>query len=54
MLTGLYADERGEIFDAPEWGAVGESGGTKRACDTADLIPLPEGSELMFLPGRSG
>ena len=25
MLTGLFADERGEIFDAPEWGAVAVS-----------------------------
>ncbi len=52
MLTGLFADERGEIFDAPEWGAVGVSGGTKRACEKVDLIPLPDSSELMFLPGR--
>ena len=53
MLTGLFADERGEIFDAPEWGAVGVSGGTKRACEKADMVPLPDSSELMFLPART-
>jgi len=53
MLTVLIADERGEIFDAPGWGAVGVSGGTKRACEKVDMIPLPDSSELMFLPGRA-
>ena len=53
MLTGLFADERGEIFDAPEWGAVGVSGGVARACEKTDLIPLPDSSELMFLPART-
>lgn len=53
MLTSLFADERGEIFDAPEWGAVGASGNKIRACENADMIPLPKSSELMFLPVRS-
>lgn len=53
MLTGLFADERGEIFDAPEWGAVGVSGGAVQACEKADMIPLPDSSELMFLPART-
>ena len=53
MLTGLFADERGEIFDAPDWGAVGVSGAEKRICEKADMIPLPESSELMFLPART-
>ena len=53
MLTGLFADERGEIFDAPDWSAVGVSGAEKRICEKSDMIPLPESSELMFLPART-
>ena len=53
MLTSLFADERGEIFDASGWGALGQSGGEKVACNLADMIPLPPGSELMYLPGRT-
>ena len=53
MLTSLFADERGEIFDAPGWGALGQSGMEIVACDRKDMIPLPPGSELMYLPGRT-
>lgn len=52
MLTGVFADERGEIFDAPGWGAAGQSWDAAVACNASDMIPLPEGSELMYLPGR--
>ena len=53
MLTSLFADERGEIFDAPGWGALGQSGKEIVVCNKADMIPLPPGSELMYLPGRT-
>ena len=53
MLNSLFADNRGEIFDAPGWGAVGQSGERLVVCHKADMIPLPPGSELMFLPGRT-
>ena len=53
MLNSLFADKRGEIFDAPGWGAVGQSGDRMVVCHKADMIPLPPGSELMFLPGRT-
>ena len=53
MLNSLFADNRGEIFDAPGWGAVGQSGDRLVVCHKADMIPLPPGSELMFLPGRT-
>ena len=53
MLTSLFADERGEIFDAPGWGALGQSGKEIVSCNKADMIPLPPGSELMYLPGRT-
>ena len=53
MLNSLFADKRGEIFDAPGWGAAGQSGDRLVVCHKEDMIPLPPGSELMFLPGRT-
>lgn len=52
MLTALYADSRGEIFDAPGYEAVGHTGYEQVILCLDDMIPLPEGSDLMFLPGR--
>lgn len=51
-ITALYADENGEIFDAPGMGAVGRSGSQLRPLTPEDLIPLPESADLMFLPDR--
>lgn len=51
-ITALYADENGEIFDAPGMGAVGRVGQELRALTPSDLIPLPEGADLMYLPQR--
>lgn len=53
MVTALFADEHGEIFDSPGSLAVGRSGNRLLPLAEKDLILLPEGSELMFLPGRS-
>lgn len=53
MLTALYADANGEIYDAPGYQAAGRSGSAISLLNEADLIPLPPGSELMYLPGRS-
>ena len=53
MLNSLFADKRGEIFDAPGWSAAGQSGDRLVVCHKEDMIPLPPGSELMFLPGRT-
>lgn len=53
MITALYADAHGEIYDAPGYQAVGRVGNDTVALTAADLIPLPEGAELMYLPGRS-
>lgn len=52
MLTALYADSEGEIFDAPGVQAVGRIGRENVLLNPADMIPLPEGADLMFLPGR--
>ena len=51
-ITALYADENGEIFDAPGIGAVGRFGDEIRPLTPEDLIPLPESADLMYLPDR--
>lgn len=53
MITTLYADRNGEIFDAPGCHAVGRQGQDYLPLRPQDMIPLPEGAELMFLPGRN-
>lgn len=53
MLTALYADTRGEIFDAPGYQAVGRVGSDHVLLRPEEMIPLPEGAELMYLPGRT-
>lgn len=51
-IIALYADEDGEIYDAPGIYGVGRIGEELRALTPADLIPLPESADLMFLPER--
>lgn len=53
MPTALYADEKGEIYDAPGYQAVGRIGREDAPLTLDDMIPLPEGADLMFLPGCS-
>jgi len=52
MITALYANKNGEIFDAPGHRAVGRLGTGYLALKPDELIRLPDGAELMFLPGR--
>ena len=52
MITALYADETGEIFDAPGFAGMGRSGTQNILLKPEDLIPLPESADLMFLPDR--
>lgn len=52
MATTLFADENGEIFDAPGRKAVCRTGDNLVPLRQENLIPLPEGSQLMLLPGR--
>lgn len=52
MVTALYADEAGEIYDAPGCGAAGRMGSDISFLAPGDLIPLPEGADLMYLPDR--
>ena len=52
-IRALYADEDGTIFDAPGIAGLGRSGNTLLPLTPADLIPLPESADLMFLPDRA-
>ena len=52
-LTALYADTSGNIYDAPGCRAAGRSGQESVILTPEDMIELPEGSELMYLPGRT-
>ncbi len=52
MLTALYAENDGQIYDAAGIGAVAFDGAKLVKLQESDLIQLPEGSELMYLPGR--
>ncbi len=52
MITALYADKNGEIFDAPEIGGVGRVGDDIVSLKPQDLIKLPDSADLMFLPNR--
>lgn len=53
LLTALYADSKGEIYDAPGYAAVGRVGNHTMELKKENMIPLPEGAELMYLPGRT-
>ena len=50
MITALFADENGEIFDDPEFLGLGRIGAETILLKPQDLIPLPEGADLMLLP----
>lgn len=52
MITALYADEKGEIFDAPGFAGLGRLGECMVRLQPEDLIPLPDSADLMFLPDR--
>ncbi len=52
LITALYADENGEIFDAPGIAGVGRIGRDIIKLQSTDLIKLPESADLMFLPNR--
>lgn len=53
LPVAVYADASGTIYDAPGYDAVGRVGGRDEILSPEDMIPLPEGTDLMFLPGRS-
>lgn len=48
----LFADSSGRIKDFPDLQMAGRSGRNFLRPQPADLIPLPEGSDIFVLPGR--
>lgn len=53
QFTALYADAKGEIYDAPGYQAVGRNGYDHAVLKPEDMIELPAGAEVMYLPGRT-
>lgn len=51
-ICALYADENGEIFDAPNILPMGRIGKENVLLKREDFIPLPESADLMFMPER--
>jgi len=49
----VFADGRGRVMDAPGVLATGRSGRRIQPMNKAELIPLPPGSELYYLPERN-
>lgn len=46
----VYADEHGNLFDHPDWIALGRSGDMIVELMEDELIPLPDGATLVGLP----
>ena len=53
MTVALFAAGNGEIYDAPEYLAVGRNGTENMLFKLSDMILMPEGAQLMYLPGRN-
>jgi len=51
-LQAVYSRADGSVVDLPDLAAAADGGAIAKA-DGADFIPLPEGSLLLTLPGRS-
>lgn len=52
FLTALVADVRGNVFELDGYAAVGMSDVLRRPLRVSQTLPMPHGSELMFLPDR--
>jgi pyruvate-formate lyase-activating enzyme len=52
-ITALVANADGEIFDLAGYAAVGSDGALHECLTVANTVPLPHGSELMYLPDRA-
>lgn len=50
QITAVYADEDGNILDAPGMQGMGRTGRENILLRPQDLIPLPESADLMLLP----
>lgn len=52
LISALVSDSKGNIFDLEGYAAVGRIGSVLRPLKKKSTIPMPKGSELMFLPDR--
>lgn len=52
-VRAVFAREDGKILDHPELLMAAVGGGQPRAVDPAELTPIPRGSDLYLLPGRT-
>ena len=52
LFSALYSDEQGNIFEEPDLAALGRSWDEMWEVESGDMIPMPEGSTIMVLPGR--
>jgi pyruvate-formate lyase-activating enzyme len=52
-ITALVANAGGEIFDLAGYAAVGSVGARNECLNVGNTVPLPHGSELMYLPDRA-
>lgn len=53
MPSLLFADRDGNITDFPDLSMAGMANRHYRQPELEDLIPLPEGSEILFFPDDS-
>ena len=53
MYKLLYSDQHGHLYEDLELLAVGRSGEEIWEIADGDMIPLPQGADLMHLPGRA-
>lgn len=51
-VYALAANHKGEIIDHPDWLMLGAEGLKARRPQAEELMPLPPGSRLFFLPGN--
>lgn len=51
MLLSLYANNRGEVLEHPDFFMLGRSGENWLVPEKHELIPLPKGSSLVAIPG---
>lgn len=47
----VYADEKGQVYDHPQYLGAGRSGDSFMEILDEELIPLPDGASLVSLPG---
>jgi MoaA/NifB/PqqE/SkfB family radical SAM enzyme len=52
-ITALVANAQGEIFDLAGYAAAGSDGTRNEWLTVSNTVPLPHGSELMYLPDRA-